>query len=247
MHLRIAASGSAGEEHNRSKTLSEGVARVLREEIVCGQWRPNEKLKTDDLKARFGMSSATIRDALFILMAESLVRLEGQKGFRVTPMDVDDAQDLARTRAIVESAALEESIRVGDDGWEALVTAEYFLLARAENRMKDDPSGALETYELANERFHEALVSASSSERLKTMRRTLFQEAKRYRRIVVRNPQAMGEDAKEHEQLFRACIGRELESAKKLIVGHVHSSVSGISASDFEIAAARTSSSGAWD
>lgn len=221
-----------------TKTLSEAVANVLREEIINGRWRPNEKLKTEHLKDRFKVSSATVRDALFVLMAEFLVRLEGQKGFRVAPLCLADAQDLARTRAIVESAALEDSLRTGGDKWEALITSEYFLLTKAEERVKLDPTGAIPEYERANDRFHEALVSASSSERLKTMRRTFFQEAKRYRRIVARKAEVMKDDKREHEDLLRACLDRDIERAKRLIVQHVQTSVAGLTVADFMAAEA---------
>lgn len=226
------------EDNNDTKTLSEAVANVLREEIIDGRWRPNEKLKTEHLKDRFKVSSATVRDALFVLMAEFLVRLEGQKGFRVAPLFLADAQDLARTRAIVESAALEDSLRTGGDKWEALITSEYFLLAKAEERVKLDPTGAIPEYERANDRFHEALVSASSSERLKTMRRTFFQEAKRYRRIAARKAEVMKDDKREHEDLLQACLERDIERAKRLIVQHVQSSVAGLTAADFTAAEA---------
>lgn len=235
--MRKTHSGAIGsgpsDGKDQAKTLSEFVADVLREEIVDGKWRPNEKLKTDHLRERFSVSSATIRDALFVLMAELLVRLEGQKGFRVAPMHIEDAFDLAKTRAIVESAALEESLRIGDDKWEALITAEYFLLSKAEDQLKFDSAGALQAYEKANDRFHEALVSACASERLKTMRRTFFQEAKRYRRMVARKGNAMNHDKKEHEQLFKACLMRDIAKARALIVEHVHSSVKGLRADDF--------------
>jgi len=226
------------DDNHDMKTRSEAVANVLREEIIDGQWAPNAKLKTEQLKDRFKVSSATVRDALFVLMAEFLVRLEGQKGFRVAPLFLADALDLARTRAIVESAALEDSLRTGGDKWEALISSEYFLLAKAEERVHLDPTGAIHEYERANDRFHEALVSASSSERLKTMRRTFFQEAKRYRRIVTRKADVRKHDKKEHEDLLQACLGRDIERAKHLIAQHVQTSVAGLTAADFAAAEA---------
>ncbi len=221
-------------DYDIARTLSSAIANVLREEIIDGKWRANEKLKTERLKERFSVSSATIRDALFVLMSEYLVTLEDQKGFRVAPMSLADAEDLARTRVVVESAALEESIRAGDEKWEALITAEYYLLAKAEERMRHDPVASIGEYEKSNERFHEALVSASSSERLKKMRRMFFQEAKRYRWMVALSSETVIiHDKEEHEKIFNACIQRNVGQAKDLIAGHVQSSIRGLTKDSF--------------
>jgi len=51
------------DDNHDMKTRSEAVANVLREEIIDGQWAPNAKLKTEQLKDRFKVSSATVWDA----------------------------------------------------------------------------------------------------------------------------------------------------------------------------------------
>lgn len=223
------------DDYDIEKTLSGAIANVLRHEIIAGKWKANEKLKTERLKERFSVSSATVRDALFVLMSEYLVTLEGQKGFRVAPMSLADAQELAKTRAVVEAAALEESLQAGDDKWEALITAEYYLLAKAEERMRCDPISSIDEYEKTNDRFHEALVSASSSERMKKMRRMFFQEAKRYRRMVALSSEVVIiHDKEEHEKIFNACIQRNVGLAKSLIADHVQSSIRGLTKDCFK-------------
>src|SRR5262245_60365186 len=76
------------------KTLIEKVYGDLKHDIVRGQLRPRAKLRVEELRARFQVSSSTIREALLLLVADALVTSEGQRGFRVAAVSLDDLREI---------------------------------------------------------------------------------------------------------------------------------------------------------
>jgi DNA-binding FadR family transcriptional regulator len=72
----------AGPESNQKAKAAEIVADQLRREIVTGNLRPGDKLLPEHLlQEQFGISRPTLREAMRMLEAESLVRISrGQHG-----------------------------------------------------------------------------------------------------------------------------------------------------------------------
>ena len=71
-----------------SRTLIERAYEQLRDDIVDGHLPPDEKLRVEHLKARYGVSAGTLREAITRLVSDALVITEGQRGFRVAPIAV---------------------------------------------------------------------------------------------------------------------------------------------------------------
>src|SRR5215213_3410362 len=66
------------------------VLRSIREDIVSGVFKPNERLKFDDLRDRYAASVGTLRESLLHLLSEGFVRSETNRGFTVAPVSVAD-------------------------------------------------------------------------------------------------------------------------------------------------------------
>ena len=96
-----------------SRTLIERAYEQLRDDIVDGHLPPDEKLRVEHLKARYGVSAGTLREAITRLVSDALVITEGQRGFRVAPIAVADLQDLTNLRVHIEIDALRQSMRQG--------------------------------------------------------------------------------------------------------------------------------------
>ncbi|MEX0802363.1 MAG: GntR family transcriptional regulator, partial [Candidatus Binatia bacterium] len=83
-----------------SSTDADAAVLQLKKDIVSGSLAPNEKLRVRALTVRYGIGASPMREALARLSGSGLVRLEGQKGFRVTPISHADLLDITRTRQI---------------------------------------------------------------------------------------------------------------------------------------------------
>jgi DNA-binding GntR family transcriptional regulator len=86
--------------------LVDDVAGSIEDAILAGRMRPGERLIETRLCAELGVSRTTLREALLILQQRGLVRSEPRRGTFVTRLSREDAIDLCRTRALLESYAV---------------------------------------------------------------------------------------------------------------------------------------------
>ncbi len=205
-----------------ARTLFETAYRSLRRDIIDGRYAAGDKLRVEHLKARYAVSGGTLREALALLVSDSLVVSQGQRGFRVAPMSLGDLEDLTRTRVILECAALENSMKAGDDVWEAEVVASFHRLSLAEERLSADPTGAFDEWEARNRAFHAAIVSACRSRWLNQLSSLLYQQTERYRRFAaVKGPPPIGVH-EEHRRIYEAVIKRDVPRATEALEQHIH-------------------------
>ena len=67
---------------------------------------PGEKLRIEHMKDDYGVGGATLREALSLLISDALVVSQGQRGFRVAPVSLEDLADITETRVMLEGEAL---------------------------------------------------------------------------------------------------------------------------------------------
>src|ERR1700688_4805330 len=102
------------EWHSRPRTIAESAYHRLRQDILWGQFAPGSPLRSDELRARYGVGVSPLREALMRLVSERLVTVVGQRGFRAAPLTAYDVEDTMATRLVIEGQALTRSIERGD-------------------------------------------------------------------------------------------------------------------------------------
>ena len=138
-------------------TVHAQVFRQLRIDIVTCRLMPNERLRVESLRKRYGVGGSPIREALMRLEAEGLVILEQNKGFRVSPASREHLLDLMKTRVEIEGLALRWSIEKGGVDWEANLLAAYHRLSRQKK-----PCGAAATRSISSGSRSTATFTARS-------------------------------------------------------------------------------------
>src|SRR6266481_6265819 len=130
------------------------------------------------------MGSSPLREALSRLVGEGLVTFEGNKGFRVGGLSREDLADIAYMRTAVETFAVRTAIERGGMEWESgLVGALHALVTTT--RDTDTDRASLDAWNIAHDRFHEALISACGSPRVMETQRRLAEHHNRYRRTFM--------------------------------------------------------------
>ncbi|HZX84099.1 MAG TPA: FCD domain-containing protein [Reyranella sp.] len=216
------------EEAEPPRSLIESAYRQLRQDIIEGRHPPGEKLRVQHLKDSYQVSAGTLREALALLVSDSLVVPQAQRGFRVAPMSLIDIEDLTRTRTVLECEAMRESIRHGDEEWEARVVGAYHKLSRAEERLAHDPAGVFDEWEVRNQAFHDALTSACQSRWIKRFQAVLYQQAHRYRRLSAVTAKVPANVHEEHRAIFEAAMARDIDAADRMLAQHIQFAVSAI-------------------
>jgi DNA-binding GntR family transcriptional regulator len=217
------------------RTLVERAYLAMRQDIIQGLLEPGERLRVEHLKDRYDVGAGTLREALALLVSDAMVKVEGQRGYKVAPISLDDLKDLTDTRVLLETSALRQSIRLGDAQWEQELRQTFDALSHAEENMDTvDPV----SWELANKRFHEALISAYCSPWSQRLLDILYRHGERYRRVAIRMgaAQTIHRDVHaEHSSIFTAAVARQEARAALALEAHIRLTCDLLQHQDFQM------------
>jgi len=207
--------------HPEPKTLAEAAYLQLRRDIISGKRAPGEKLRVEHLKDEYKVGAGTLREALALLVADALVVAQRQRGFRVAPISLADMEDITRTRALLETEALLQSIARGDDAWEGRLVAAFHRLSKAEERLGGQATAEVEEWDERNREFHEALIDASGSRWVKHFLAVLYRQSERYRHLSITTRAIPRDLHSEHTAIVKAALARDQERACRLLNEHI--------------------------
>jgi DNA-binding GntR family transcriptional regulator len=202
-------------------TLASAAYRRLREEIICGEFRPGQRLHARQLCARFAIGLSPMREALNRLSSEGLVKQIDQRGFRVASLDLDDLRDLTRARCWLGETALRASLVNGDRAWEEAVIVALHRLERAPRTLTGTDGRRDPEWEYAHRHFHHSLIAACGSRRWLAFWEELFDAADRYRFASRIASADRRRDVEEHAAIKDAVIARDIERAIALLNAHM--------------------------
>lgn len=196
------------------------VFETLRADLLGGRFEPAQRMKSQELSTRFGVSMSVVREALTRLAEQGLLVSTPQRGFTVRPLSVGDLADLTKVRVQIESLALRQSFELGDIGWETSVLGTHHALERTPVTLEDGSYN--ESWTLAHRDFHRALLAGSGSPRLEAIATSLRDSAELYRRWY----SALTDDhqrdvAGEHRRLKDFALNRDAEPAVELLAAHI--------------------------
>jgi DNA-binding GntR family transcriptional regulator len=208
------------DENPNVSTLVDLAISKLRQDILTGVFAPGSKLRIEELRKSYDIGASPLREALSRLVSNGLVTAQGQKGFRVAPVSKADIRDITNTRKLLERAALSESLQNGDADWKARVVAAHDRLEKEHDALLSTSGASADGWEEANKEFHEALVSACNSKWLLNFRQVIYDQAMRYRRLVVLDEEQERGAHEEHQQMVRAAVARDIEKSCQLADAH---------------------------
>ena len=204
------------------KTVAESAYKLLRTDLLRGQFEPAARLRLNELQTRYGLGLSPIREALLLLTSEGLVVAEGQRGFSVAPVSLADLIDLTRMRRLVETVALTESIERGDDEWEVGVMSAFHRLSRTPMPSSANDMETATKWEEKHRAFHNSLIAACGSPWLLRFHAQLVDHTERYRQARLFSPTRKLRGAEnEHLAIMTAVLARNKGEASRLAEEHI--------------------------
>jgi len=97
------------------RTLSDYVADQLRQAILAGQLKPNERLVEQEIAERMQTSRGPVRDGIKTLEAEGLIVRQPHRGAFVSQLHLDDFMEIYTLREALEGLAIRWAIRKATD------------------------------------------------------------------------------------------------------------------------------------
>ena len=89
----------------QKEILRDKVCEILRGWILTGKLKPGERIVESSLATEFQVSRAPIREALWLLAHQGLVRIQAHQGAFVTRLTVQDIREIFEIREALESLA----------------------------------------------------------------------------------------------------------------------------------------------
>jgi GntR family transcriptional regulator, carbon starvation induced regulator len=206
-------------------TLSERAAALVEADIVSGALSPGARLGIAERAAHYGIGATPLREGLSRLLARGLVDAIGQRGFRVKEISREDLADIVRIRTLIECEALRISMAAGRGEWEGdIVAALHRLKLYVRDAGRDFGEGRPE-FDALHKGFHTALISACGSPRMLAAHSDLYDQAYRYRRLMMAKFADPEDFLREHQALADLAIGRAGEEACAGLASHIASTL----------------------
>jgi DNA-binding GntR family transcriptional regulator len=201
----------------KHRTLSAMIADQLRQSILDGTHPAGAQLRQDALGEAYGVSRIPVREALFQLEAEGLVKIVPQKGAIVSELSLDEINDVFDLRIILEPRMLAESApRFAADDFATLDS----IQGRFEKAIA---AGNISEWGQLNAEFHMAMYVHARQPRTQMIVTALLQTSDRYTRVQLSTTAAMGTAEREHAELIALCRAREIHEACRFLEQHITS------------------------
>lgn len=205
---------------NGSLTLTESVFSELRTDILLGNLSPGSPLMPGELKMRFDVSIAVVREALTRLAAQGLAKQSPNYGFTVMTLSKSDLENIFEARRINEGAALRLSISKGDVLWESNIIALHHQLEQTPEYSSDDKTRVNDDWSSIHSKFHHALIEACDNPILLDICDRLWNMSELYRNWSVHRDNNRPIVA-EHKALMQAALDRDSNHAIDLFNAHI--------------------------
>jgi DNA-binding GntR family transcriptional regulator len=196
------------------RTLSRQIVTRLREEIIAGKWAPGERLPSNVLCARFGVSHIPIREAFKVLESEGFVVLMPNRAAVVTdptPQDLEGKLQVLDALEALAAAIFCESAADAALKDLAQLHAEMELCHR-----RGDTSG----YHRLNTRIHQHIVRATRNQTLADFHDTLSRHIERARYLAQIRDAVTPVSLRQHKKLLAAMLRRDSIGARQAMEEH---------------------------
>jgi GntR family transcriptional regulator, carbon starvation induced regulator len=203
------------------ETQAEVAAECIIRDIRNGVLVPDHKLRVTELRERYGIGASPLREALSIVTSLGYATSESHRGYRVAALSPADLADITNAREIIETGMLRDSMLAHSDEWAIGIITANERLKRLVARCPANQMVPAEPIKEAHKRLHIALTAGCNSERLAKMQDLLFDQAGRYRDLMlaeVRSPQHFVDT---HDALVQTVLGGDVNIACESLRDHL--------------------------
>src|SRR5271157_3519838 len=194
---------------------AERLRSMIEEEILSSKLKPGDKLDESRLAERYGTSRTPVREALRQLSANGLIEIRPHKGAIVAKIGIRELVELLEVMAELEGGCgrLAAKSCMNSD-MDAIIAAQETCRKYAELR---DP----QSYQKANEAFHDSIYSASRNECLVKLTLSIRNRVAPYRRLRLEQVSRLKFSVAEHDKIVHAIQESLPEEADRLLQLHI--------------------------
>src|SRR3954464_8033797 len=191
--------------------------KVIREDIVSGRLKANQRLVVADLAKRHGSSTTPVREVLQLLRGEGFVIFTQNRGARVRPIDRDFIRDIYEIGVLIEPSLTRWFVGMATE-------ADIAELEAVQSQIEANNFADQILHSELDTKFHtliyERHYNRHAAELWWKHREVLRAVSRRYNFTLARRVQVM----REHRQLIQFIKDGEADLAAALVARHVEGS-----------------------
>lgn len=210
-----------GFDHGRRR---QSVVRAVLSDVFHGKLRAGERLVTQALSDRFGVSHTPIREALVELAGIGVVDLHPNKGAVVRKVTAKDVREVCQVRRSLECLATRRACgRIDRDALGGIADETHALTAGATNA--DTVTRARDV----DDRLHDLIAASCGNSFLRIELARLKTLFRAFRDVAWEHEEArndyhrIGVEAAEHLELIRALAAADAPAAARAMARHIRS------------------------
>lgn len=191
------------------------VAAILRDRIVKGEIKSQDRLVERQLSAELNVSRTPIREALKLLEADGLIEISLHRGAIVSDYRPKDASALFEVIAVLESLAAKRVC-------ETMTPTLLQHLEDLHGRMLDHHrAGRRNDYFDHNTIIHDLIIKHAANPMLVSTHERLMIRARRGRFLAIMNPDRLAQAVGEHDALMQAFRAKDTDKAGQIWEKHL--------------------------
>jgi DNA-binding GntR family transcriptional regulator len=204
---------------NPFKTVGANTYEAIKNDIIFGILPPLKKLKLLELKKEYNASVSTLREILSRLSGNGFVVSKEQKGFYVSAVSKSDLVEIGNLRILIESHALEKSIKNSNPEWEGSLVSAHHKLKFYEDEMLKNKTNDRNNWKKYDSDFHQALVNNCGSINLIELHKLIFDKYLRYQLLILtfRGPKSI----EEHQKILDFTLKKNYKQAQLVLKKHI--------------------------
>ncbi len=198
--------------------LSDQAYQQIRRDIIQCVLQPGWLVAQSQLVERYHLSVTPVREALKRLEQEGYVQSIPRFGYRITPITVEDIENIYELRLLLEIPAVRLAVqRASDAQLEEIKEHANFSYIYKDNR-------SYREFLLANVDFHTRIAMLSGNRKLGENVQRVLDEMTRIFHLGLDVRDSAEEMKSEHIQLVQALIARNAHLAEKIMEDQIRSS-----------------------
>jgi DNA-binding GntR family transcriptional regulator len=189
----------------------------LRDDIISGRVKANERLKVADLAARMGTSTNPVREALQQLRGEGFVVMTQNRGARVRPVNEEFVRDICEIEVLIEPALTRWFVNMATE-------ADIEELERLQDEIEAMNFGDELAHSNLDLQFHKLMYDRHYNRHAVELwmrhRHILWAISRGFPTSLSRKSSVLGE----HRELIQCIKSQDADGAARVIARHVEGS-----------------------
>ena len=177
---------------------SEIAYTFIKEKIETGEYTPGDRIVIHDIAELLSISDTPVREAMKRLASESLIEMESHKGGKISPVNIENLEEIFRIRLELETLACRIAVKNATKDETRKLEA---LVEKMDLSVKNND---VEFYTQHNTEFHNLLYQASHSPILVDLIDNLHSRSERSKMVFRQAPSRNSTSNAEHRTIVEA-------------------------------------------